>query len=54
MCSDGLNGMLDDQQISDLLISHSSPDETCETLVEAAKNAGGRDNITTLVIDVTD
>ena len=54
MCSDGLNGMIDDQQISHLLSGQRGPEAACEALVKAAKNAGGKDNVTTLVIDIND
>jgi protein phosphatase len=53
LCSDGLNGMINDEQICDLLVNHDEPHEACDALVEAAKHAGGNDNITTLIVDIT-
>jgi PPM family protein phosphatase len=50
MCSDGLNDMVTDQQISEIISSAVDIDEACENLVEAANNAGGRDNITVLIV----
>jgi serine/threonine protein phosphatase PrpC len=51
-CSDGLNSMLSNIGIQQILDFKSSPKDTCESLIQAAYNAGGRDNITVIVIDV--
>jgi PPM family protein phosphatase len=51
LCSDGLWGMLPDSQIQALLASANSPQAACQDLIEAANNAGGRDNISALVIE---
>lgn len=51
LCSDGLNGMLSDREITDLLDGDST-EEAAWRLVEAANLAGGHDNITVLVADV--
>lgn len=53
-CSDGLNSMLSNVGIQQILDFNASPEETCETLIQAANNAGGKDNITSIVIDVYD
>ena len=53
-CSDGLNSMLSNIGIQQILDYNSSPKETCESLIQAANNAGGRDNITSIVIDILD
>jgi protein phosphatase len=50
LCSDGLTHELDDTQIESLLNADSSLDELCSHLVEAAKKAGGSDNITCLLV----
>ena len=49
LCSDGLDKELSDEQIGALL---SGPDPTavCRTLVQAACEAGGRDNVTAVVV----
>jgi len=52
LCSDGLTNMLDDQTLARILSSASAPRETCDELVTAANRAGGRDNITVMVLDV--
>lgn len=52
LCSDGLHGMVDDSQINELLRNHHDPEEACRGLVAAALEAGGRDNVTVLVIEM--
>jgi serine/threonine protein phosphatase PrpC len=53
-CSDGLNSMLSNIGIQQILDYNSSPEETCTALIQAANNAGGRDNITLIVVDIFD
>jgi protein phosphatase len=50
LCSDGLTHELTDAQIESLLDAEFSLDELCSRLVEAAKKAGGHDNITCLLV----
>ena len=50
LCSDGLTHELDDAQIKSLLDGDTSLEELCGSLVEAAKKAGGNDNITCLLV----
>lgn len=52
LCSDGLSGELSDESLRAGLTMGGSPSQTAHTLVEQALNAGGRDNITTIVVDV--
>ena len=52
-CSDGLNSMLSSIGIQQILDCKSSPRETCESLIQAANNAGGRDNITIIIADTS-
>ncbi|MBN1890278.1 MAG: Stp1/IreP family PP2C-type Ser/Thr phosphatase [Thermoflexales bacterium] len=52
LCSDGLNGMLSDQQIQELVMSAASSQEACRKLVEAANAAGGEDNISAIVVRI--
>jgi protein phosphatase len=49
LCSDGLSGELTSAVIASLLGSARSPGEACHRLVSAALDAGGRDNVTTIV-----
>jgi serine/threonine protein phosphatase PrpC len=48
LCSDGLTDMVDDDEIAGLLMRH--PENPAERLVAAALDAGGEDNVTTVVI----
>jgi PPM family protein phosphatase len=53
LCSDGLWGMLSDSIIQAVLASARSPQDACQELIAAANEAGGRDNITALVVEGT-
>ena len=50
LCSDGLWSELPDEEIQQILVSTPDPDIICETLVDRANDAGGKDNITCLVV----
>ena len=53
LCSDGLFSVVSDTQIADILADRSATlDGLCQRLIAAANNAGGPDNITTLVLQV--
>jgi serine/threonine protein phosphatase PrpC len=54
LCSDGLNAMIDDAAIGDILAAQSEPQVVADALVAAAKRAGGSDNITVIVVDFSD
>lgn len=51
LCSDGLWSMLDDYRINEILTAAPTPEHACEELVLRANEAGGKDNITALVIN---
>lgn len=51
LCTDGLTGMISDDQIMSVLQEVRDPQEAVDRLVRAANRAGGIDNITALVID---
>lgn len=51
VCSDGLTSMIADQRIAQNL-SGGTPEEAVWTLIEAANQAGGHDNISLVVVDV--
>ncbi len=53
LCSDGLNSMVDDAAIRAILDEHESPSAAAWGLIEAANAAGGHDNTTVAVVDVT-
>ncbi len=50
ICSDGLTGMVTDQEIAALIQSRAKPQLACRDLVEQANARGGLDNITALLI----
>lgn len=52
LCSDGLTNELSDDEITEILSSTHSPQEAVEKLVQAARDHGGSDNITAVLVDV--
>lgn len=52
LCSDGLSDMLEDEQIHQLLRQTLSVKQIAQQLIEAAKDAGGRDNISVVVVKI--
>jgi protein phosphatase len=54
LCSDGLSRELNDSQVASILRRLGDPDDAARELVAAAKNRGGNDNITVVIIDVVD
>jgi protein phosphatase len=54
LCSDGLTKEVDDEHIRWHLAAALPPLATAEALVNAALESGGRDNVTTIVVDVVE
>lgn len=52
ICSDGLSGMLEDDQMLQTVLRFQSIDTAATTLVQQANDAGGVDNITAVVVRV--
>ena len=52
LCSDGLNAMIEDPEIEDILRHTHDPQRCASNLVDAALDAGGLDNVTVIVVDV--
>ncbi len=52
MCSDGLSDMLDDAMIARLLQMHESLPQAGQALIDAANDAGGKDNIALILVRV--
>jgi PPM family protein phosphatase len=52
LCSDGLTGMVTEEQIVAILSAAPDPQDAADRLVRAANRAGGVDNTTVLVLDV--
>lgn len=50
LCTDGLTRELTDKAIEAMLCNNGSLTEHCANLVEAAKRAGGHDNVTCLLV----
>lgn len=51
ICSDGISGMLNDEQIKSILVENGSSSAT--KLVDAANKAGGKDNSTAIVFEIS-
>ncbi len=49
MCSDGLSDMLDDDGIAQVLQQHDSLESSTRALIDAANDAGGKDNISVIL-----
>ena len=52
LCSDGLSDMLDDESIQQLLASAETLPEAAGALIDAANDAGGKDNISVVLARV--
>jgi protein phosphatase len=50
LCSDGLTEMMTNDAIAGILRVEDDPEAACRTLVAHANEAGGRDNITVLIV----
>jgi protein phosphatase len=51
LCSDGLSGMVSEEEIGRIIASAATPQDACERLLAAANEAGGPDNITAVLIE---
>lgn len=54
ICSDGLTNEIDDEAIAQLTSQSTTSVEAANTLVDAALAAGGRDNVTAIVVRLAD
>jgi protein phosphatase len=50
MCSDGLSDMVDDGTVAHLLQNSAALPDCARTLIEAANDAGGKDNISVILV----
>jgi len=50
LCSDGLWGVVPDEDIHRLVLDAQNPEDACTKLVDAANEAGGPDNITAILV----
>ena len=51
LCSDGLSGMIRNDEIRQVLVTFADPLQACRELTDRANAAGGHDNITVIVSD---
>ena len=49
LCTDGLTDMVSEVDIASILAHSSAPQTRCQELIDAALNAGGRDNVTVVL-----
>jgi len=54
LCSDGLVDEVADAAIVATLLEHEDPQDATDSLITQANEAGGRDNVTVIVLDVLD
>jgi PPM family protein phosphatase len=52
LCSDGLHGVIDSRIIGEILAADGTLESKCHALINAAKQAGGPDNITVVILAV--
>jgi PPM family protein phosphatase len=54
LCSDGLSGMVSDEDICRAVLDNPRPDLACRRLVKMANENGGEDNVTAVVIRIVE
>ncbi|HEX8794950.1 MAG TPA: Stp1/IreP family PP2C-type Ser/Thr phosphatase [Polyangiaceae bacterium] len=52
LCSDGLSGMVSDDDIQEIVIATNDIREACRKLIQRANERGGEDNITAVLIKI--
>lgn len=52
LASDGLTGMIDDEELRDILLSELDLEPKVDTLITSANRRGGLDNITTILVRI--
>jgi serine/threonine protein phosphatase PrpC len=50
LCCDGLHGLVSDELMAQVLITHQDLNAACRALVDSANAAGGTDNITVVLV----
>ena len=50
LCSDGLHGVIPAEAIGEILAGDATIEEKCRLLIAAARDAGGPDNITAVLL----
>ena len=54
VCSDGLWGLVSDQEMTRIISSAADPQQASQSLLKAANAAGGPDNISVIIIKIPD
>ncbi len=54
LCSDGLSGMITDEEMAEIIVKNSDLRDMCRELIAAANARGGEDNITVLAVRTGD
>ncbi|TET53733.1 MAG: Stp1/IreP family PP2C-type Ser/Thr phosphatase [Actinobacteria bacterium] len=54
LASDGLTGLVTDAQIQKIISSTDKLSKTCQNLIKKANDEGGQDNISVVLVDVSD
>ena len=54
LCSDGLNGLINDRMINSVIKTNNTLETKCDNLITMAEAAGGHDNISVDLIEVLD
>jgi protein phosphatase len=52
LCSDGLCGYVEDEDLQRIVLTAPSPQDACQRLIDAANEAGGPDNITAILVQI--
>jgi PPM family protein phosphatase len=50
LCSDGLWGIIEEEDILEIIFTTPHPEQACQKLVQEANNAGGPDNISAILV----
>lgn len=54
LCSDGLWGVVPDNDLARIICSSSEPQSVCQSLIHSANEAGGPDNISVIIVRIPD
>ncbi len=54
LCSDGLSGMVSDEEIAEIVGANANPDDAAAALIARANEHGGEDNVTAIVARIAD
>jgi PPM family protein phosphatase len=54
LCSDGLSGLVSDPAMAALIEKNANPNDAASALIQAANEAGGTDNITCVLVRVSE